>query len=426
MTTRLWYADCKVLMGQWEEGRFDAIVTDPPYGLEFMGKEWDKLASISSTLEDKDPFAIQRGNSLPFGGGGKRVSYGKDTKAMQDWHHSWATQAYRVLKPGGHALVFGGTRTHHRLMCALEDAGFEIRDVLMWVYGSGFPKSMDISKQIDKAGGDLNRFADARKWLRDRVKERGLTYKDIDTALGNPNSHKASHYLDNSQPLLPTQDDWTILKTLLRVHDDVPIVGMERAVIGQRSVHRGVAFSSDGPDRLDVTLPATDAAKQWEGWGTALKPAYEPIILCRKPISEKNVALNVLRWGVGGLNIDECRVGEDTHQGRFPANLIHDGSEEALSGFPGQNGDSPARFFYCAKASKSERGEGNKHPTVKPLALMRYLCRLITPPDGLILDPFTGSGTTILAAIQEGFNIEGIEQDQESFLTAHKRLEVYQ
>lgn len=302
----LWFDDCKVLMSQQGENTFDSIVTDPPYGLEFMGKEWDKLSGD------------------------------------QQWHYSWAIEALRVLKPGGHAMVFGGTRTHHRLMCALEDAGFEIRDVLMWVYGSGFPKSMDISKQLNKQAG------------------------------------------------------------------------------------------YDG------------GAEEWEGWGTALKPAYEPIILCRKPISENTVALNVLKWGVGGLNIDGGRVGTDTisthgggdkyanlktgqsegvgeylsHQGRFPANLIHDGSEEVLELLP----NNATRFFYCAKASKSERGEGNTHPTVKPLALMRYLCRLITPPYGLILDPFTGSGTTLLAANAEGFRAQGIESSSESFEIAYNRL----
>ena len=424
MSIRLWYADCKDLMSQWEENRFDSIVTDPPYGLEFMGKEWDKLES----QKHNEPYSEKEAGGL--GGYKHHIRYGVNTPAMQEWHYSWTTQALRVLKPGGHALVFGGTRTHHRLMCALEDAGFEIRDVLMWVFGSGFPKSMDISKQMDKQAGA-----------------------------------------------------------------DRKVVGRGKGRTGAKAQpNAGSTFSDDNyqwPGEFDTTSPSTNAAKQWEGWGTALKPAYECIILCRKPISEKNVASNVLRWGVGGLNIDGCRVphtgtedlgavqhtkdGGDIEQwrmnrpgqtqdmqtykpeGRFPANLIHDGSEEVLELFPntksgalrgevqrgkfGQNSiyslsdgsgegtsyaaseGSAARFFYSPKASKSERGEDNKHPTVKPLALMRYLCRLITPPDGTILDPFMGSGSTILAATQEGFGAEGIESDQGSFLIACKRLE---
>lgn len=329
----------------------DAIVTDPPYGLEFMGKEWDHGLP-----------------GVPF----------------------WA-EALRVAKPGCHLLAFGGTRTFHRLACAIEDAGWEIRDTIMWVYGSGFPKSHNLK--------------------------------------------------------------------------------------GDRA-----------------------------GWGTALKPAWEPILLCRKPL-EGTVAANVQKWGCGCINVDGCRVGTETagarssnadgitrrnmafgmkefegnpSKGRWPANLIHDGSAEVLELFPetvagsrprvrntsgiftanaqGPTGNgmrmdsgSAARFFYCAKASRAEREMGcegmeerpvqinephnsksleeryqmkakNHHPTVKPLALMRYLCRLITPPNGVILDPFMGSGTTGMAAKAEGFEFIGIEKDKEYFKIAEKRI----
>ena len=342
-------ADCLEAMTRAKPELVDAIVTDPPYGLAFMGKQWDHGVP-----------------GAPF----------------------WEA-ALRVAKPGAHLLAFGGTRTYHRLACAIEDAGWEIRDCLMWVYGSGFPKSLDVSKAIDKAGGGES---------------------------------------------------------------------------------------------------ATEAAKQWEGWGTALKPAFEPIILARKPFPT-TVAANVLTHGTGGLNIDGCRVegappsvpqpvfnsptgrsygmktGEGRNgemsqaTGRWPANFIHDGSDEACSPL----GES-SRFFYCAKASKKDRDEGldafnskasssmsgrrnpenaewdtgndvtsrfvtnrkNVHPTVKPTDLMRYLCRLITPPGGVILDPFMGSGSTGKAAILEGFRFIGIEKEAEYLEIAKARIEFAQ
>ncbi len=315
----------------------------------------------------------------------------------------------RVLKPGGHLLAFGGTRTHHRMMVALEDAGFELRDMLCWVYGSGFPKSHDISKAFDK------------------------------------------------------------------------LAGAKREVIGIARGNQGggaKTFDDDAftwPKTHNVTTPATDLARQWDGWGTALKPAWEPIVLARKPISEKSVAANVAVYGTGGLNIDACRiglVGRETPtgsgngtvanrrtrsggdspgnggnntpvEGRWPANLLLDEESAALLdeqggertsgslkgtykgggtmgiygayGVAEKNYDASSggasRFFYTAKASRAERGPGNDHPTVKPIALMRYLCKLITPPGGTVLDPFCGSGSTGVAADREGFNFVGIEQN---------------
>lgn len=330
------------------DNSIDAIVTDPPYELGFMGKVWDSTG----------------------------IAYN-----LALWK-----ECLRVLKPGGHILAFSGSRTYHRMTCAIEDAGFEVRDQMMWVYGTGFPKSHNISKAIDK------------------------------------------------------------------------VAGAEREVIGQK------------------TAPATEPAKQWDGWGTALKPAHEPICLARKPI-EGTVADSVLKWGVGGLNIDDCRVGEGT--GRFPSNLMHDGSPEVLELFPEAGGGfgvrgnsknptswgfkkgtsevcgygdsgSAARFFYCPKASKADRNEGcetlqdrewkaegacipergdrpfnpskNNHPTVKPTELMRYLCRLITPPGGTVLDPFNGSGSTGKAAVLEGFNYVGIELDPDYVAIAEARI----
>jgi site-specific DNA-methyltransferase (adenine-specific) len=265
---------------------------------------------------------------------------------------------------------------------AIEDAGFEIRDQIMWVYGSGFPKSHNISKGIDKAAGAEREVVSSYK---------GVTKGDG----GRYNWHNT---------------------------DEV------------------------GSTMVDVTIPATDAAKQWQGWGTALKPAHEPIVLARKPFNS-TVANNVLTYGVGGINIDGTRVGNETvsvhhapkgtfaggepnrgsdtstyenHIGRWPANFIHDGSDE-VNELLGE----PARFFYCAKANKRDRNEGieNNHPTVKPTDLMQYLCRLITPPNGTILDPFLGSGSTGKAAMYEGFNFVGIELTQEYLPIAKARIE---
>jgi len=359
---------CEEVLKDFPDNYFDSIVTDPPYGLRFMGKKWDY-----------------------------------DVPSIEQWQ-----EVIRVLKPGGYLLSFGGTRTYHRMVVNIEDAGFEIRDQIQWLYGSGFPKSLDVGKAIDKAKGQY-------------IKGKN-----------SPNNRNSG-----ASPS---------------------------------------GCYGEGVQRKTLPNPQSPEAIQWDGWGTALKPANEPICLARKPLSEKTVALNVLKWGTGGLNIDGCRVEskqgeydirhytkEDCFQnkgpkkskfqvkpqpqGRFPANVITDGSDEVVGLFPqtGQgnggkpynyagreydnkdtsmfNGDKPqapsnfndsgsaARFFYVAKASKAERGEGNNHPTVKPLKLMCYLCRLVTPPGGTVLDCYVGSGTTGVAAQIEGFEFIGIDKD---------------
>jgi site-specific DNA-methyltransferase (adenine-specific) len=414
------HGDCREVMATLDAESVDAIVSDPPYGLSFMGKGWD--------------------HGVP---------------GVEFW-----AEALRVAKPGAHLLAFGGTRTYHRLACAIEDAGWEIRDCVMWVYGSGFPKSHDVSKAIDKAAGA------------ERTEVVGVRHRNVkpfdDTAGWNTNSTTGDHA---------------------------------------------------------YTAPATDAARQWSGWGTALKPAWEPIIVARKPLVG-TVAENVLTHGTGAINVDGCRVhggvrpliestaslppknalGDSlngsrcagtTSLGRWPANLIHDGSEEVVGLFPERDGGcfpgrtakapkfngttfnggrqyqggvdaaprqmadsgSAARFFYCAKASKVDRDEGcegleaihrangnkwtdqdyrvangerppsaesgprrNHHPTVKPTALMRYLCRLVTPPGGVVLDPFTGSGSTGKGAVLEGFRFIGIEREAEYVEIARARI----
>jgi site-specific DNA-methyltransferase (adenine-specific) len=404
-------------MREMEPASVDAIVTDPPYGLAFMGKAFDTFkAGDIAMRRNPEMDAVNTGASRQGGrqryGDGYQKRQARDMRAYQDAMEEVFAGALRVAKPGAHLLAFGGTRTFHRLTCAIEDAGWEIRDCLGWIYGSGFPKSLDVSKAIDKmAGAEREKIGDGQYASRRPRAGDGVT---IHMPAGDP-----------------------------------------------------------------ITAPATDAAKKWQGFGTALKPAWEPIILARAPLAG-TVAATVCEHGTGALNIDGCRVdyksdadkagatpqgrctakpgalaGTVQHDGprsefarpdqvgRWPANLIHDGSDEVLGIFPMQSGGgqpkrrgeaamqksyggfaggdaapgvgrssgSASRFFYCAKASRAERGEGNVHPTVKPLALMRYLCRLITPPGGLVLDPFAGSGSTLIAAVAEGFEAVGIERE---------------
>jgi len=342
--------DCRELLKELEDCSVDSIVTDPPYELGFMGKSWDRQG----------------------------IAYD-----LNVWR-----ECLRVLKPGGHLLAFGGARTYHRLACAIEDAGFEIRDQIMWIYGSGFPKSHDVSKAIDKEAGA----------------EREIT------------QHATAEYKRGK------------------------IIKWDNRASSKR-------------ERRDI--PATDAARQWQGWGTALKPAHEPICVARKPL-DGTVAANVLAYGTGAINVDGCRIGTEggtakaniqkgevngeragtsmgknisfkceiakLDAGRWPANVIHDGSDEVIALFPKSKAGSAARFFYCAKASNKDRGEYNNHPTVKPTELMRYLCRLVTPPGGLILDPFMGSGSTGKAAILEGFRFIGFDVMGDYLNIASRRL----
>lgn len=417
---QLYQGDCRVVMVEMAEASADAIVTDPPYGIGFMGKAWD----------------------VP------RIEHQYATKglaAFGSWTESWARTAVRVLKPGGHILVCGSPRTYHRMVCGLEDAGFEIRDCLMWIFGSGFPKSLDVAKALDKVDGH-----------------------------------------------------WR---------------GRASGVVGDNGAMAGPNYG-----RTPKGSPITEAAAAWEGWGTALKPAYEPIVLARKPLAG-TVAANVTAHGVGGLNIDGCRIGSDdtrrlksggandfpheddqwaprsvevgSEHGRWPSNVLLDeeaarlldaqapaagafapvrGTEPTADGLSGPvygtakgriaapfYGDAggASRFFYIAKTSKAEREYGlddldparrtdaetrdaeapgsnnprlrtnerrNDHPTVKPVDLMRWLCRLVTPPGGLVLDPFVGSGSTGMAALDEGFRFIGIDLEERYLEIAKRRI----
>ena len=381
----LYCADCKDVLPLLKD--IDSCVTDPPYGLSFMGKGWDY-----------------------------------DVPSQDIW-----SLVFDSLKQGSHLLSFFGSRTYHRGVIPVEDAGFEIRDQLMWLYGSGFPKSLNIGKAVDKLQGN------------------------------------------------------------------------EREVVGNRKAHdiRGNALMEATvpeykKEKSQIDIPITKGNSEWEGWGTALKPAHEPIVMARKPIP-KTIAENVLEHGVGGINIDECRVetnpkvddmlrevervqrdesnvwsnknsgfkNENNNltgvpiQGRYPANVMHDGSEVVQDILADK-----ARYFYCPKASKKDRDDGldalpsknkgtyaqdewsrnnmgntpdnqrspvkNIHPTVKPTDLMKYLCTLVTPKEGIVLDPFMGSGSTGKAALQKGFRFVGIEMNEEYFEIACSRIEAAQ
>jgi len=366
----------------------DSIVTDPPYGLAFMGKKWDY-----------------------------------DVPAVAIWE-----QCLRVLKPGGHLLAFAGTRTQHRMAVRIEDAGFEIRDMIAWVYGSGFSKSMDVSKAIDKGEGE-NKARQLRftEWMRST----GITAQQIAEATG---TSMASHYLTaGSQPAIATADLFDKMRPYLpEVPEEIERLVAERTgiewtayknreVVGQKAAGMGSGQTFgmlqregrnfDAPKTVDITAPATEAAKQWAGWGTSVRPALEPITWARKPLIG-TVAANVLQHGTGAVNVDGCKVDGE----RLPANFIHDGSDEAVSLL----GEAD-RYFYCAKADASERRD-SKHPTVKPVALMRYLVRLVTPIGATVLDPFCGSGTTLEAAMLESCKAIGIELNPEYCADAVERL----
>jgi len=347
----LHHGNCLDILRTMPDCSVDAVVTDPPYGLSFMGKRWDY-----------------------------------DVPSTEVWG-----ECLRVLKPGGYLLAFAGTRTQHRMAVRIEDAGFEIRDMLAWMYGSGFPKSHDVSKGIDNAAG-------AKREVVGQWKPTGTARPS------KGKSHSAA-------------------KTTADCGYDPDI----NAVI-------------------DITAPATDAAKQWEGWGTALKPAMEPITMARKPF-KATVAQNVQEWGTGAININSSRIqltGDENltqihkpnkstfsnnatdwtttlykSEGRWPANVMHDGSAEILQGM-----GEAARFFYTPKACKDDRDDGcdNNHPTVKPTDLMRYLCRMVTPTGGVVLDPFTGSGSTGRGAVLEGFRFIGCEMDADYIEIAKARI----
>ena len=454
----------------------DSIVTDPPYHLTSITERFGKEGSAPAQHGTDGAFARASKGFMGKEWDGGDIAFRKETWEL----------AYKLLKPGGHLLAFSGSRTYHRMAVAIEDAGFDIRDQIMWLYGSGFPKSLNLGKSVDKKLGN------------ERIKT------------GQTKTH--------SNKGMPQAE--------------------ERTAIGAG------AFGQEVEEEITV------GTTEWEGWGTALKPAHEPIVMARKALSENSIVANVLKHGTGGINIDGCRIegevnrpptnpsfrdvakealarggldklsfGQDRDRpierkkvvrksrsedgvwtddnsgmkaegsefadadprGRFPANVMHDGSEVVkdifphtksgkdknptegnVSGFFGNNmgyyskdanyGDegSAARYFYCPKVSRTERDKGlsgkkdgkpvrwnkagewtndttpakNSHPTVKPVELMKYLCRMVTPKGGTVLDIFMGSGSTGMAAKDEGFDFIGIEKDKEYFQIAEQRIKV--
>jgi DNA modification methylase len=482
--------DCLEVLKTIPDNSIDAVITDPPYGLSFMGKKWDY-----------------------------------DVPSVEVW-----VECLRVLKPGGHLLSFAGSRTYHRMAVRIEDAGFEIRDQIMWVYGSGFPKSHNIGKAIDKRGGEsIGWFGD---WLREWREENNIQQNEVSKLFPSKTGGVTGCVANWEKGYnLPTNEQFNLICETF----NLPFKSLEEAereFIGtDKNWGNKGSVPLTGYKEFDITKGNSD----WEGWGTALKPAHEPIVMARKPLSEKSIAENVLKHGTGGINIDGSRIGftdggwgkrhnqeypewkggrsfthgeqhlEQNDLGRFPANIIFDEEAGQLldeqsgigksgknkirtsDGFnenaygkgigvkAGQNngeyGDKggASRFFYCPKAAKKDRNEGldefedkvkdrgvgrtcsvcnkfilsnssprcecgenriesygttkNNHPTVKPTDLMRYLINLITPPNGTILDPFMGSGSTGKAAVRCGLNFIGIEKEQEYMDIASARIE---
>ena len=406
----IYNGDCLEVMDTIDKCSVDSVVTDPPYHLTSIVKRFGKEGSAPAQFGTDGAFARASKGFM-----GKEWDGGDIAFQANTWR-----KCYELLKPGGHLIAFSGSRTYHRMAVAIEDAGFEIRDQCIWLYGSGFPKSHNIGREIDKKQGN------------------------------------------------------------------------EREVVGEVRAGKNALGQDSGWNKHNnrTQIEVTKGSSEWEGWGTALKPAHEPMVLARKPLSEKSVADNVMKHGTGAINIDGCRIeGQselsdiDTTGGRWPSNIMHDGSEQVQSIFPetssteisrqrthkgiwsagelaeseqlmpayGDQGNA-SRYFYCAKTSKDERNFGlhgrksgqyssdgrkkeienayqrnksvsaNTHPTVKPVELMRYLVRLVTPKGGLVLDPFMGSGSTGMGAREEDFRFVGIEKEEEYYEIAKARI----
>lgn len=409
MTVRIMHGDSRELLKSLTDNSIDSVVCDPPYALVSIGKRFGKDGAAPAKAGKTGAYARASAGFM-----GKKWDTGETAFDPAFWG-----EVLRVLKPGGHVVAFSGTRTYHRMACAIEDAGFEIRDQIGWLYGSGFPKSHDVAKGIDKMlgaqGEKVAMGAEVRRIRPGADQHKDASWEKLDDRTYQPHAYRAP----------------------------------------------------------------SDRAAEWAGWGTALKPAWEPICVARKAL-DGTVAGNVLKHGTGALNVDGCRVAHTSDDdlatslaknpgrtdtvtsavygagrpqqsvnadGRWPANVLHDGSAEVVSQFPQANGGhwsgqtpsltgrqagptdgqrvaedgSAARFFYAAKAGPYDRF-ASKHPTVKPVDLMRWLARLVTPPGGLILDPFAGTGTTGAAAMAEGFGCILMEREAEYVADIERRI----
>ncbi len=344
----VWHGDCLDVLCTFPDNSVDAVVTDPPYGLEFMGKDWDAPWRQEARAGSAVVVRAEQVGGFQDGNGGNAFSrsrirtdtrrHGGDmtraNRGYQAWCERWATQCQRVLKPGGMIVAFGGTRTFHRLACAIEDAGFEIRDSIAWLYASGFPKSLDVSKAIDRARRDESDWARVGQWLKTSREAAGYTRQSLAPLLtGHKNLDSAAANVSNWENGLsfPTWERWEELRTLLHFGDEMDAevwrLNGRKGAPGEAWEQRPVTGQHAQPDPRLTTwadmqgnprgtakerrdIPATDAARRWQGWGTALKPAHEPIVVARKPLAG-TVASNVQQWGTGALNIDGCRVGTD-------------------------------------------------------------------------------------------------------------------
>lgn len=451
----------------YADNTFDSIVTDPPYGIDFLGKAWDANTGALETYQE----------------------------------------CLRVLKPGGHILAFSAARTYHHLAVTIEQAGFEIRDQIMWIYSSGFPKSQDVGKSIDRQSGKAAHkaeLAEIKAILRQLFTDSGKTQADINRECGfNAGGYLKTDFKDKGWANnLPKDDKWIKLKTVLGCGDqyDDYFITTPQIKTGEKETGcfgPGSDYTIGGRGHtVDITVSQTDAGAQWSGWGTQLKPAHEPIVLARKPIN-LSIAKNCQQWGVGALNIDATRVpieGPDTRSGGTdgwsraefgqaePDKYDGTGYEPSdLGRFPSNVlGDIPLyqKYFYCPKVSRAERhvgfddsvtetnaqlcasigvtyipnsttlpgiglvkdhglkheiqkirgykSGGNNHPTVKPIELMKYLIKLVTPPGGHVMDPFNGSGSTGCAAVELGYDYTGIELDSDYCAIARRRIAAWE
>jgi DNA modification methylase len=556
----LHHGDCLDVIRELPDSSVDSVVTDPPYGLEFMGKDWDGSDGFRRSLNPND---VGRDNA--FGRASKTSpEYRTTSKAkagmnatgysdaerlarpshlgglnpkcgncgrwqrggnpcscvapsfsnerlprlhdFQMWCQAWSIECLRVLKPGGHLVAFGGSRTWHRLAAAIEDSGFEIRDSIAWLYGSGFPKSLDVSKAIDKRRDDTEYVRVVCRWLRHRIDEHpSESVRSIAVRFGF-NARMVEHWAardTDSQPALPKLDQWDALRDALGFDDSIDAevlrLNLRKGEPGEAWKDRPVTgvvaewtdrtnYAITTRDGLERNEPISKEARKWDGWGTALKPAFEPIVVGRKPFAG-TVAANVLAYGTGALNIDGCRTAyrsdsdkssarpqgqatartgslagkaqtcPDTSKtvmvnessitaattdtsanqtakaaqsatgtprtkfspsdsdGRWPTNVLLDETQTAELDKGNDDEGGVSRYFptfhYEAKAPTSERPSANgiQHPTVKPLDLMRWLVRLVTPPNGTVLEPFAGSGTTAEACIHEHMKCIAIERE---------------
>lgn len=548
----LFGGDCREVIRQMPDNSIDAVCTDPPYALVSIAK---RFGNSNPADVEKNALArkIKGQGTSPHGRAaagfmGKKWDTGEAAFAVEFW-----AEVFRVLKPGGYVLAFGGTRTYHRLACAVEDAGFEIRDQvkfahesgtdgaaflaslndeqraqflklleadelgqLSWAYGSGFPKSHNVSKGMAKRRvEDVEPVRVVCRVIRAAMDRKGLKSKDLTAHFDDCNPRLIDHWAardTDSQPSLPTPDQWRVLAHILDLRGDDGFAEIDREVArlnDRKGTHGERWLSAEVVGEITVDSPGfgaehrftgdrsiralDDEAAKWEGWGTALKPAWEPIVMARKPLIG-TIVENVLEHGTGAINVDGARIHADdakaqaytvkrtapgatqnatgerkfadvvyegeTKDGRWPANIVHDGSDEVVGAFPEaggafapvtgkeptghgfsgnvygapgkqgrqgsdqrDGGGSAARFFYSAKADAGDR-LGSKHPTVKPVDLMRWLVRLVTPPGGVVLDPFAGTGSTGEAAYLEGFRAVLIEREEEYQADIARRFEL--